>query len=63
LAQEEVLAGVVDDGLPMCAQRPVRPGVCFSMVRRGDRVEDRLEMGLKLGMADVRIGNGSAKPI
>lgn len=33
----------------------VRPGVWFSMIRRGDRFEYRPEMGLKLGMAVLRI--------
>lgn len=33
----------------------VRPGVWFLVIWRGDRVEDRPQMGLKLGMAGVRI--------
>jgi hypothetical protein len=33
----------------------VRPGVCFSMIWRGDCFEHRPEMGFKLDMAAVRI--------
>jgi hypothetical protein len=33
----------------------VRPGVWLSMIRGGNGIEYRLEVGLKLGMAAVRI--------
>jgi hypothetical protein len=41
--------------VPLEEPLSVRPGVCFSMIRRGDRYEHRSEMGPKLGMAAVRI--------
>jgi hypothetical protein len=41
--------------VPLVEPFSVWPGVWFSMVRRGDRFEYRPEMGLKLGMAAVRI--------
>lgn len=41
--------------VPLEEPLSVRPGVCFSMIRRGDCFEYRPEMGLKLDMAAVRI--------
>jgi hypothetical protein len=57
-----VLLRVYDDHKPtawsyVLLEEPlsVRPGVCFSMIWRGDCLEHRPEMGFKLDMAAVRI--------
>lgn len=41
--------------VPLEEPLSVRPGICFSMIRRGDCFEHCPEMGLKLDMAAVRI--------
>lgn len=41
--------------VPLEEPLSVRPGVCFSMIWRGDCLEHRPEMGFKLDMAAVRI--------